>query len=496
MLPRVPVSGAMLMPHRKYVATETLGRFHDCDDFVRGIRGPVGSGKSTASCWEIWRRANEQEPNAEGVRSTRWAIVRNTYRELKDTTLKTWLYWFREDDLGAFRYGDMVHNIQLGLKDGTKLETEVMFRALDRPGDIAKLLSLEITGAWVNEARELPKGVIDTLTDRVGRYPPQQDGGPTWRGIIMDTNAPDDDHWWYRLAEGLDLKSGQYVGVPEGWSFFTQPPGLLEIDGEWETNPAAENIVNLERDYYLTRCPGKTRDYILVYYCNQYGFVQDGKAVYPEYQDHVHCTEDAFDPIPGLTIYVGIDFGLTPAAVFGQRTVTGQWRWFDELVTEDMGAVRFAEVLGPMMRHKYSGFEFEIYADPAGDDRAQTDERTPIQILQKHGIPAIAAPSNDPVVRREAVASALMRMADGQPGLVVSPRCRIVRKGMAGGYVYRRIQIVGEERYQDKPNKNRFSHPCEAAQYMMLGAGEGVSLIMTPAHLHRKLPKPDLRWIT
>ena len=49
------------------------------------------------------------------------------------------------------------------------------------------------------------------------------------------------------------------------------------------------------------------------------------------------ATEE-LEPIPDRPIYVGLDFGLTPAAVFGQITVNGQWRWLDELVTEDMGA--------------------------------------------------------------------------------------------------------------------------------------------------------------
>ncbi len=44
-------------------------------------------------------------------------------------------------------------------------------------------------------------------------------------------------------------------------------------------------------------------------------------------------------------------------------------RWIDELVTEDIGAVRFAKFLGPILRNRYADFAFEIYADPAGADR-------------------------------------------------------------------------------------------------------------------------------
>ena len=66
---------------------------------------------------------------------------------------------------------------------------------------------------------------------------------------------------------------------------------------------------------------------------------------------------------------------------------------------------------------------------------------------------------------------------DGNPGFLISPRCVVTRKGLAGGYKYRRIQVAGEERYEDKPYKNKYSHPCEAGQYLMIGAGEGAAII-------------------
>ncbi len=85
---------------------------------------------------------------------------------------------------------------------------------------------------------------------------------------------------------------------------------------------------------------------------------------------------------------------------------------------------------------------------------------------------------------------ALNRLVDGRPGLLISPKCKITRKGMAGGYHYKRVQVVGDERYHDKPNKNRFSHPCDAAQYMMLGAGEGYTVVSPPRRRERYADKP------
>jgi len=150
----------------------------------------------------------------------------------------------------------------------------------------------------------------------------------------------------------------------------------------------------------------------------------------------------------------------------------GGWIWFDELVSDDMGIERFGILLRPML-NKLVDHKIYLYGDPAGNTRAQTDEKTCYQILAGQGIDASPAPSNVFTLRREAVAAALKRLIDGKPGLILSPRCKIARKAMAGGYCFRRMQVSGSERYADEPNKNHYSHIAEAGQYAMLGAGEG-----------------------
>lgn len=62
-------------------------------------------------------------------------------------------------------------------------------------------------------------------------------------------------------------------------------------------------------------------------------------------------------------------------------------------------------------------------------------------------------------------------MIDGQPGFLLSRSCKTLRKGFCGGYKYERIQVSGDERYRDKPCKNRYSHPHDALQYLCLVAG-------------------------
>jgi hypothetical protein len=398
-------------------------------------------------------------------------VVRNTYRELEDTTIRTWGDWFAGSGYGSLRRDGMTWPLKFGLPDGTRVDADVLFRALDTPDDVKKVLSLEITGAWVNEAREVPKAIVDGLFSRCGRYPAVRNGGCSWYGLIMDTNPPDDVHWWYRLAE--DAR-------PEGWEFFRQPGGVLWRDGQWVDNPGAENLANLPDGYYRHQLAGKNPEWVRVYLAGEYGYISDGRPVFPEYSDATHAAPMVFAPDPRQELIVGIDFGLTPAAAFVQRDRAGRFLVIDELVTEDMGAVSFAEHLGRRLRSTYRGYAVSVYGDPAGEQRSQVDERTPFQILVAAGIPARPAPTNDFTVRREAVAQALSRLVDGKPGLMVSPQVVTIRRGLAGGYVYKRLSVSGEERYKDVPDKNRFSHPLDALQYAMCGAGEGRAVIRGP----------------
>ena len=65
---------------------------------------------------------------------------------------------------------------------------------------------------------------------------------------------------------------------------------------------------------------------------------------------------------------------------------------------------------------------------------------------------------------------------DGKPALIVSPKCKMLRKGMAGGFCYKRVQVSGEK-YADKPDKGIYSHIVEAAEYLLQGQGCGSAAV-------------------
>ena len=827
-----------------YTSTPTLGRFHLSTAFYRGILGPIGSGKSSAMCIEIMARARQQAPDKRGKRRTKFAVIRNTYSQLQDTTMVTWTNWFPEWAFGRIHRTNYEHNIRID-----DLELDILFRALDRPDHVANLLSLELTGAWINEAREIPHSIVMAVGDRVGRYPSaKSEGGCTWNGVMMDTNPPDSDHWWPILADrdvstpyGKELinsvlqsedmmrQAGLLLAGQKVMEFFRQPGGMLETgldkDGMpvFQPNLNAENLENLKPGYYITAMAGKSVQHIRVYYCAQYGFSFDGKPIVPEYRDQVHCTSSEVKPMKGIPIQWGCDWGLcysddtevltksgwklfkdvdekadhvatlnpigfgveytpinfkveydyegdllefksqnfdffvtpehrtpftyrdtpkqlhftsaeelsqkttahryiqlygnwkghpmnlfglpetiaarflgwyvaegsiekkgtnyrvsisqkkpsleldslmthsawqtkwhkssagwrgtvppsigeelsklgkawtkhvpqsvkdagcetiknfllsyvagdgnircrakksngvgrkvqdaitaatvskqllddlqelamkagwatsvyiekakisimsdgrkipspqifritfkrfdraeilpnhvrrlpykgkiyclnvphhtlyirrngrtcwngnTPACTFSQRMPSGRIVVLDEIVTEDMGVERFANLFVSEVNKRFPGCIFaDGTGDPAGEQRSQTDELTPFQIFNgvleraKMPIRCYPAPTNDFTIRREAIAHPLTRIIDGHPGLTISPKCAVLRKALSGGYCYKRMKVSGDDRYHDKPDKNKFSHVAEACGYMNMGMGEGVSLV-------------------
>lgn len=435
------------------------------------IMGPLGSGKTYGSIQRILQTIAEQAPNRDGVRPTRWLAVRNTYPDLSLTTIKDFQAIFTPR-FGEMKMGGLEPPTFRGgfwLPDGTRTAFEVIFLALDREDAVKKIRGTQVTGVWLNETKELVKPVIDMLDLRHGRYPRAgSDGGvnPTWHGMIGDTNAWDEDHWLWRLAEEQ---------TPDDWRFFRQPGGVVKVDGRWVANPNAENLRNLPEGYYIRGLQGKADDWISVNLANEYGFTLDGKPVHPEYVDSVHCTREPIPFDPALPILLGVDYGRTPAAAIGQYIPQwGRTVIIDEFVTEDMSAADFGPALKRYLLATYHQAQVKGWGDPAGDAKGQATNDTPRQVLVAAGVPVLPAPSNEPILRRAAVSRPLTRLcADGKPAMLISPKAKRLRKGLAGGFCYRRMKVAGDERYTDEPDKNMHSHICEAAEYLLLGLGEG-----------------------
>lgn len=497
------------------------------------IIGPVGSGKSVASMIKPVTIGQEQEPSqpdAHGrrVRKTRGVIIRNTMPELRATTMDTYGRLYPEERCGPIiMRAPAVHMIRQG-----DVQIEVNFVALDKPSDVKKLLSLEITWAFVNEGREVPRAVTNRLMERVGRYA-IEDRPTTWAGVWMDTNAPDTDHWLWKIDQE----------PPPGWKVWHQPPAVLEVerlpdggarvidenfpglvgqdwrtatvagrewpveimeacDRLWIVNPLAENLAALwatnknaspigPASYYGRNLFGKLVEEIRSYLQGVYSYVADGRRVVPNYSPQTHSRQ-SIEALPEEDLVLACDIGggtLQPSAIILQRHPRGPVLALSEVVCSDMGIHRFGEMVMQHLQERYpahvsAGRFGRLIGDPAGTGRDEIFEVAAFDYLRKEfGFQTEGAPTQDIAYRVQSIVKACGRLLEGVPGLLVSRSgCPTLHKGLAAAWIYKRLRVAGDERYADKPLKNDYSHPCDALGYGLLGLGEYDALAGRAAH--------------
>ncbi len=495
-------------------------KFAKSKAFIAGIMGPVGSGKTTACvqrCVHIglWQNA-VRDGNREGrpVRRAKIAVVRDTYPNLDATVIETWHRWFPADKGEWVGGAPRTHHLEINLGPTAGiLILDMIFVAIGDKRVEDVLRGLEVTAIWLNEADRLSFEVLKYALGRVGRYPGALEGGCAWSGVFVDFNAPDSENWTYKLfvdneldpklMEALREELGEDVEII---SFFRQPGGR---------EPGAENLHNLPKGYYTRQMIGATADYIRRMIDNEFGAVRDGQPVYPEFKDTLHVSPIRIVPINRRMIRVGIDGGLTPAAVFKQVDSLGQHRILRELavfpigdeIVESVGPTRFGRALREFIRDEFTGFtlrDFEFISDPATKDGTDDseNEQSWLQIVERelnggkeawastepeHRIRIRPASTNVLTKRLEAVRKPMMYLVEGgRPAFLLDPSCKVLRKGFNSGYHFKRVASGGSGtgRFDSKPAKNMFSHVQDACQYAFDEGGTSFQQLPAAAHPH------------
>jgi hypothetical protein len=187
------------------------------------------------------------------------------------------------------------------------------------------------------------------------------------------------------------------------------------------------------------------------------------KAWFPEFRRDFHVAREPLQPIPGRPILRGWDYGLTPATVYEQSTAKGQILvLYPELQSWDNGITAHAKVVKSESQTYFPQHKFTDYGDPAGNIRAQTDEKTCVQILaNEFGINVINGPVSE-MARHEPVRNLLTSLTpDGQPMLLIDPRCTWLIQALEGGYQHKKVA----ERYIDEVADNEYTHIVDAFMY-------------------------------
>lgn len=481
------------MPDFDFIAGTEIAKFVAASKVVDIIQGPLGSGKTKALCIRLMRHAQEQMKSPiDGKRYSRMAVVRNTVPDLVRTTIRTWLETFPEKGHGRYIAGAVKqHQLRFG-----DVHCDVDFLSLDKEEDVRKLRSTEYTVIAFNEVGFIMRPLFDEARTRL-RYPGPEHGGPNpYRGVIADSNPPDEDHWLAIMTGQVEMPVGlseddvAAYRWPETWGFYKQPPAVLEQFDErglitgYRVNPAAENLRNLPDQhspnpghaYYSEQLEGApSKAWIDSRLMNRIALVVDGTAVWPMFRREFHVAREALKPVEGRDVMVGIDFGrVYPAVVFGQQIGDRDFIQFEMLGFNEPATV-FAPKVKRFLERNYPNCRVRLVGDPKGRDKGSAADQSSYEIWHNvFGMSVQPAPvkGNDIATRTEAVAYVLNDNPSGINRMVISPACRTLIVGMAGRY-----HLVKEEDGELRPKKDKYSNLCDALQYWVLGVGEGKRMI-------------------
>lgn len=453
------------------------------DHEITALQGPVGSGKTGTFVAKAQRGVRQQSPwRSDRVRRARLCILRDDYRKLWENFIPSWWEWVPQELLDAegrkliswvgSHGGPAVQTIRSAIKDPAMptgigiCELEVHFLAL---GDNQSEQALEaffgglvFTWYWLNEAQTFNRTVFDYCVQRIGRYPHERDAQPVNPGLWMDFNAPIEGHFLHDMIIERKLIANRH--------YFRQPGGL---------DPNAENQKGHPRERYERMLMWMRKSEIDRKIHNKFGRKRDGQPVFEAFDDDRMVAPHELMPVHGRRLLIGIDAGLSPAAVIAQRMPNGQYRPLDEVVCEHgVGAERFGRRLGALLdSEKYVAFRGQdqilAVADPSsfdGVDKAAGERHWAARVAAEAGIRIRKAKTNAARTRRQAIEDCLV-VVEGEPMYFMSPTCVTLRRAMNGGYRWRKVQFAGEERLSEEVDDNEFTHVADGDQYGAMEEG-------------------------
>ncbi|MDH3740542.1 MAG: hypothetical protein OER56_02995 [Hyphomicrobiales bacterium] len=465
---------------RTYEAPGPVARafLNDRTNDVRTIMGPIGSGKTNLLIADGLDQAMNMPVCKDGVIRFRDLWLRSTYNDLWATTIRTWNdKWFSKD-AGEWHGSEgraVTHILTFQQPGGVILRYEMWFRALQDISVEEALRGIEFTRLVGNEFDLLSSDVLTYGLGRVKqkRYPSKdllppeaiivnEEGEPEanyYAGVCGDLNPPDIDSWIYEHFE---------ENPPAGHVLYKQPSGR---------GPEGENRIAISRRQYEDLAADNAGKpwWVRRFVDGQFGYSRDGEPVYPEFDDDRHVAED-LKPLPDLGIRLSFDQGVRgPAMVVTQLTPVGQLRVLGEYVPEHrMGPTQFAKGCVAYLFVNFRGFKIvAATCDPAGfagGDKEFGDLAWSDTVAEQMKILLLPAPSNELNARLDGVRQLLTYFPDQKPALLLSSKCKVIRKGFMSHYRYK-VKGEGKQKTIDpKPEKNLWSNPHDALQYDILDA--------------------------
>lgn len=432
----------------KFVANATQKLFIESRAQSDLFSSRKGEGKSAALCWSIFYHT-KHNPGA------RWVVIRDTYENLRRTTLAEFFHWFPP---GRDGFGTWLENKKTYVWDTarTGLQGEVVWMGVESEADASKIASMPLAGVAIDEpsgAAGESSGVSEFVFETAMAQLRQP--GMNWYASKLAQNNSDESHWTYRrfVDPGTPPTPGAAL-LP------LQQSGFVA----WQTK-APENEKNLPPGYYegLKQTWANRPDLLRRFVDGHFGFQQLGRAVTPEWDDQLHLAK-GLKPVKGAPLHLLYDGGLNPTCIITQITPSGHWLVLESFVGEDMGMFDLIEqIVKPVMASRYAGFTWVHVGDPNLRMREQSAARQSAAkvIIRELGGRFIPGPVDLPA-RVDPLRSVLGRTIGGRGVLQVDKeRARHVWYALRGGWHYhvQRSGVVGQVK------KNEHSHPGDAMGY-------------------------------
>jgi hypothetical protein len=427
------------------------------------VFGPVGSTKTTSCLMWLMMRAARQAPSPDGIRRTRFALVRNTLVALKQTVLKDILSLFA--GMVEWRPSENVCRIKVA-----DIDTEWILMGLESPEDQKRLLSLQLSGVYINEVREILYQLIFAAFSRTGRFPNMKHGGVTcsYRFLLADSNMGVDGSPLHHFLEVEKHPAVMYIHQPSALS------------------SAADWLQYLPEGYYRDAQVGQTRAWIDTHIHAKWSADLSGEPIFAAvFNEFFHVSPTPLQTVPGLPILGGVDPGLNPACILGQLTASGQLRVYKELFAENQlfGDFVDSQIIPTSQLPGFAGRAHFFTMDPSGVNRHAISGLSAKGFMDSRGFQCVTAATNDIDPRLKAIENYLTKIISPggdfmlslvdikrkgpQPGLLIDPSCEKLIEALNGKYRYKRNR-AGE--LEAKPEKKHpISDVVDGLGYLAMG---------------------------
>ena len=373
-----------------------------------------------------------------------WAIVRDTRKNLGQTTVKSIKRWISEEE-GRY-YGLRESPDSMSFPQANPF-LEFLFIGCDSLADMNRFQGAEWAGAWLEEpapVAELSTGVSEDVYALCTTSLRQ--AGIIGHRLQITMNPPDENHWTVQKIRPME--ETEWIIIPKG-SNPHLPPGYREMN--LKALMAAGRIDLVRR---------------LVE--GEIGAVQMGPKVTPEFGG-AHIIDAWPIAHPGKSIDILWDFGRTPVAVVTQYNKF--WNVYATFAAGNEALDQHVEqIVRPFLREHFRGFHFRHICDHTVDMRRGEANNATCGDILSVAIPGSVIPG--PMSwgeRRDAARSVLRRMVEeGQPLVrIYRPLNKALIDSLSGGWHYYK-DSMGKV-YEKGAVKDERSHPGDA---FSVGAAE------------------------